>query len=76
MASSEENQFAQPSATRRRIAGWRVSRTAHVIFVLDALEQALHERRPTHGGVSCITRAEAASQALWRVVDRGIVAQD
>jgi transposase InsO family protein len=28
--------------------GWRVSRTAHASFVLDALEQALHERRPAH----------------------------
>ena len=34
----------------RRIVGWRVSRTAHANFVLDALEQALHERRPTHRG--------------------------
>ena len=30
----------------RRIVGWRVSRTAHASFVLDALEQALHGRRP------------------------------
>jgi transposase InsO family protein len=30
----------------RRIVGWRVSRTAHAGFVLDALEQALHDRRP------------------------------
>jgi transposase InsO family protein len=30
----------------RRIVGWRASRTAHATFVLDALEQALHERRP------------------------------
>jgi putative transposase len=34
----------------RRIVGWRVSRTAHAGFVLDALEQALHERRPVRGG--------------------------
>jgi putative transposase len=34
----------------RRIVGWRVSRTAHAGFVLDALEQALHERRPVQGG--------------------------
>jgi putative transposase len=34
----------------RRIVGWRVSRTAHAGFVLDALEQALHERRPARGG--------------------------
>lgn len=30
----------------RRIVGWRASRTAHTGFVLDALEQALHDRRP------------------------------
>ena len=34
----------------RRIVGWRVSRTAHAGFVLDALEQALHDRRPVKGG--------------------------
>ena len=33
-------------AFARRIVGWRVSRTAHAGFVLDALEQALHDRRP------------------------------
>jgi putative transposase len=37
-------------AFARRIVGWRVSRTAHAGFVLDALEQALHERRPVRGG--------------------------
>ncbi len=35
-------------AYARRIVGWRVSRSAHAGFVLDALEQALHERRPVH----------------------------
>jgi hypothetical protein len=30
----------------RRIVGWRVSRTASAGFVLDALEQAIHQRRP------------------------------
>ena len=35
-------------AYARRIVGWRVSRTAHASFVLDALEQALHDRRPVH----------------------------
>ncbi|GLK82308.1 hypothetical protein GCM10017653_03770 [Ancylobacter defluvii] len=33
-------------AYARRIVGWRVSRTAHASFVLDALEQAFHEGRP------------------------------
>ena len=34
----------------RRIVGWRASRTTHASFVLDALEQALHDRRPVHRG--------------------------
>jgi hypothetical protein len=38
-------------AFARRIVGWRVSRSAHAGFVLDALEQALHERRPIRGGL-------------------------
>ena len=38
-------------AFARRIVGWRVSRTAHAGFVLDALEQALHARRPIRGGL-------------------------
>ncbi len=37
-------------AYARQIVGWRVSRTPHTGFVLDALEQALHERRPLRGG--------------------------
>jgi transposase InsO family protein len=36
-------------AYARRIVGWRVSRTAHAGFVLDALEQALADRRPVQG---------------------------
>jgi transposase InsO family protein len=37
-------------AFARRIVGWRVSRSAHAGFVLDALEQALYARRPVRGG--------------------------
>ena len=37
-------------AYARRIVGWRVSRTAQAGFVLDALEQALADRRPVQGG--------------------------
>ncbi len=33
-------------AYARRIVGWRVSTSPHAGFVLDALEQAVHERRP------------------------------
>jgi len=36
-------------AFARRIVGWRVSRSAQTGFVLDALEQALCERRPVCG---------------------------
>ena len=35
----------------RRIVGWRVSRSAEARFVLDALEQALHARRPAESGL-------------------------
>ena len=38
-------------AYARRIVGWRVSRSAHAGFVLDALEQAIHDRKPVSGGV-------------------------
>jgi transposase InsO family protein len=37
-------------AYARRIVGWRASRSAHAGFVLDALEQALHDRRPIRSG--------------------------
>ena len=36
-------------AYARKIVGWRVSTSAHAGFVLDALEQAVHERRPAKG---------------------------
>lgn len=34
----------------RRIVGWRASRSAHAGFVLDALQQALHDRWLVRGG--------------------------
>jgi putative transposase len=37
-------------AFARRIVGWRVSRSARADFVLDALEQALWDRRPVQQG--------------------------
>jgi transposase InsO family protein len=37
-------------AFARRIVGWRVSRSARADFVLDALEQALYDRRPVRQG--------------------------
>ena len=37
-------------AFARRIVGWRVSRSARTDFVLDALEQALYDRRPLRRG--------------------------
>ena len=44
----------------RRIVGWRVSRSAHAGFVLDALEQALHERRPV--GSQLVHHSDRGSQ--------------
>ena len=38
-------------AFARRIVGWRVSRSARADFVLDALEQALCDRRPIGPGL-------------------------
>jgi transposase InsO family protein len=47
----------------RRIVGWRASRTAQAGFVLDALEQALHDRRPVHGG-GLVHHSDRGSQYL------------
>ena len=48
-------------AFARRIVGWRVSRTAHAEFVLDALEQAVHQRQP---GLGLIHHSDRGSQYL------------
>jgi transposase InsO family protein len=48
-------------AFARRILGWRVSRTAHAGFVLDALEQAVHQRRP---GSGLVHHSDRGSQYL------------
>ena len=50
-------------AFARRIVGWRASRTAQAGFVLDALEQALHDRRPVHGG-GLVHHSDRGSQYL------------
>jgi transposase InsO family protein len=48
-------------AFARKIVGWRVSRTAHASFVLDALEQAVHQRRP---GAALVHHSDRGSQYL------------
>jgi putative transposase len=60
----------------RRIVGWRVSRTAHADFVLDALEQALHDRRPPRKG-GLIHHSDRGGQYVAiryteRLIDAGI----
>ena len=52
-------------AYARRIVGWRVSRTAHAGFVLDALEQALHDRRPVHRG-GLVHHSDRGSQGRFK----------
>jgi len=59
----------------RRIVGWKASRTAHAQFVLDALEQAVRERRPAKGDL--IHHSDRGSQYLSitytdRLVETGI----
>ncbi len=59
----------------RRIVGWRVSASMHTDFVLDALEQALHERQPDHDGL--IHHSDRGSQYVSiryteRLSDAGI----
>lgn len=49
-------------AHARRIVGRRVSRTAHTGFVLDAVEQALHDRRPLYRG-GLVHHGDRGSQA-------------
>ena len=48
-------------AFARRMVGWRVSRTAHAGFVLDALEQAVHQRQP---GSGLVHHSDRGSQYL------------
>jgi transposase InsO family protein len=56
-------------AFARRIVGWRVSSTASAGLVLDALEQALHDRRPVRRG-SLIHHSDPSRVSwpfrLWR----------
>jgi putative transposase len=50
-------------AYARRIVGWRASRSAQAGFVVDALEQALHARRPfARGGL--VHHSDRGSQYL------------
>jgi transposase InsO family protein len=63
-------------ALSRRIVGSRVSRAAHTGFVLDALEQALHDRRPLHRG-GLVHHSDRGSQYVSikyteRLLDAGI----
>ena len=50
-------------AYARRIVGWRVSRSATAGFVLDALEQAIHQRRPAKG-TRLVAHSDRGSQYL------------
>ena len=63
-------------AFARRIVGWRVSRSMQAQFVLDALEQALHERRPVQDA-GLIHHSDRGSQYISikyteRLADAGI----
>ncbi|WP_375142940.1 IS3 family transposase [Aquincola tertiaricarbonis] len=47
----------------RRIVGWRQSSSMHTEFVLDALEQALYDRKPTEGD-GLVHHSDRGSQYL------------
>jgi putative transposase len=51
----------EPMAHQWLSVGWRVSRAAHAGFVLDALEQAVHQRRP---GSGLVHHSDRGSQYL------------
>jgi putative transposase len=60
----------------RRIVGWRVSRNTQTGFVLDALEQALHDRKPPRGS-GLVHHSDRGVQYVCiryteRLVDAGI----
>ncbi len=70
------NKVSLIDAFARRIVGWRVSRSMQAGFVLDALEQALHARRPTQGS-GLIHHSDRGSQYVSikyteRLADAGI----
>ena len=50
-------------AFARKIVGWRVSTSPHAGFVLDALEQAVHERRPVKS-MGLVHHSDRGSQYL------------
>ena len=50
-------------AYARRIVGWRVSTSAHAGFVLNVLEQAVHDRRPGKG-MGLVHHSDRGSQYL------------
>ncbi len=50
-------------AYARKIVGWRVSTSPHAGFVLDALEQAVHERRAVKG-MGLVHHSDRGSQYL------------
>ncbi|WP_097374434.1 IS3 family transposase [Pacificitalea manganoxidans] len=50
-------------AYARKIVGWRVSASAQTGFVLDALEQAVHDRKPTKA-MGLVHHSDRGSQYL------------
>lgn len=50
MVLGSASRIGAPMVRRLCAEGAQVSRTAHASFVLDALEQAIHDRRPVQRG--------------------------
>lgn len=63
--------------SRYYIVSWKVSASAHTDFVLDALEQALYDRRPDKDGSLFNMMIEACStldRYTERLADAGVKA--
>ena len=63
-------------AFARRIVGWRVNRTANAGVVLDALEQAVHQRQPGAGLARWLYRqlqAECDYLTSDEAIEEGII---
>ena len=56
-----------------RIVGWRASGSPQTQFVLDALEQALYERRPA--GRAAEMSAQAAFTRVWTQFSQHLIAK-
>jgi putative transposase len=59
-------------AYARRVVGWRVSRSARADLVLDALEQALHQRQPFASSGLSVIRIEDRNTSAFATLTASV----